>query len=862
MLLFKNKTLPSIRARYVNITLILGIFFTSFSAYKYSEIERNNQIISKELSRLSKQRSSVDEVLSNLTILYRSIDSFLLDPTNTSSLTVINSSLKDIQAKSVELRDNDHKNKKVTFLSSLNLFDNLKLLSSSIHQLINLRTDSTKQYPGLALSATSMAKVQNEIKVNLVNLILEAETGQTILNPQLYPKLLKTQHLVEKLISQLRIYITNRLASFSTDILSDQAASLATIHKELTKALSQMRELYKNEPHTLDGDVIIAGLLENTQQWYDLFLKAREMLESNEWRRDTYHKKTYLIPLFVDITDKLVHYKNHITEDENETTQLFKKNHHSLFITLTVIIAILILYILLLLFSIDRAIFRPINNVAKAMKKRAFGHDYPTFTHFSSLETQHLVDAFNEMDQQIHKRQSELEHQALHDSLTSLPNRVMLDDRLKHHITLSKRNKTHLTLLLLDLNHFKQVNDSLGHHIGDLLLIKASERLSECIRESDTLVRLGGDEFAILLPETRKADSEIFANKISDSISQTFIINDNSIHISTSIGIAGYPDDANDNSTLMQLVDIAMYHSKQNKTPFTLYSSEINYHITNRISILNDLHEAITDDKLEIYFQPQINLFNGEISGCEALLRWQHDSHGMIPAEEIILLAEQFGMMNKLSYWILNTAIMECKKWHTFGYDLGVAVNLSTHNLNDHKLCNTIDAILKTHNLEASYLTLEITENSMMANPGRSIETLNQLSKIGVNLSIDDFGTGFSSLSYLKDLPVNEVKIDKSFVLDMENNKNEQTIVQSTIDLGHNLGLVVVAEGIESISTSTQLKKMGCDFGQGHWILKAVNSQDILKWISEYTDKTSPHSNEKSANTSLNKIFFPLQWDN
>lgn len=810
-------------------------------------------MITNELGRLSKQRILIDNILSSLTNLYQSIDSYLLDPTTNSGIELIEQHLKNAIISNNDLYENDHHNNQDTLLSKINLPDKLSHLSSHINELIKLRKNINKQYPGLALSANEMPILQNIIRTQLNILLQEIEIDNTIKNPEIYPKLLKTQNLLEKLVSQLRIYLANRLASFSTDTLASQATSLAQIHIYLHTNLQELAILYENETDSFEGPIAIDTALENELQWYKFFLKVRGLLEGDNWRRDTFHKKTHVIPLFKATTESLVIYKKHLADEVNEITELFKQNNQSLFTALTAVIVIILLYILLLLFVIDFIVFRPIKHVAHAMKKRAFDHSYPKFGHMVSLETQDLLDAFNEMDLQIHKRQTELEHQTLHDSLTSLPNRVMLDERLKYHISSFKRKGGDLTLLLLDLNHFKQVNDSLGHHIGDLLLIKISERISQCIRETDTLARLGGDEFAILMPDTNKSDSTRLAGKLSELISSTFLINEHSIHISTSIGIVGYPEDASDSTTLMQLADIAMYNSKQNKTTFTLYNSSMNYQIVNRVAILDDLHDAILHDELELHYQPQINLYNGEITSCEALLRWRHKVHGYIPPEEIILLAEQFGIMNKLTYWVLNRSIKQCKEWHIAGYDIRVSINLSAQNLNDNNLLNRISEILQQHNLDSHYVTLEITENSMMANPGRAIDTLNQLSKIGVLLSIDDFGTGFSSLSYLKDLPVNEVKIDKSFVFDMENDRSDQTIVQSTIDLGHNLGLLVIAEGIETISTSNQLKKMGCDYGQGHWILRPVNSDDILKWFSEFT-----HNADTKQDNKLKKLFFPL----
>jgi diguanylate cyclase (GGDEF)-like protein len=476
-------------------------------------------------------------------------------------------------------------------------------------------------------------------------------------------------------------------------------------------------------------------------------------------------------------------------------------------------------------------IFRPISNVALALRSRAFGIKGPQFSQNQSLETQLLIEAFQEMDQQVHNREQALKHQALHDTLTSLPNRVMLNERLNYHLISANRNKTHVTLFILDLNRFKDVNDSLGHHIGDKLLTQVATRLEQCTRDVDTIARLGGDEFSVILPNTEKQQAEKVAEKIAQSISEVFNIDQHTIHIDVSIGIVSYPDDGLDSPTLLQHADIAMYIAKRNRLNFAYYDASEDQYSLNRIALINDLHSALNNNQLELYFQPQISVDTQQATGAEALLRWNHESFGFIRAEKIIELAEHSAKINPLTSWVLENAIKQCCQWHNLGFEITISVNLSVQNLNYKFLCKDVEHFLNTYNLDSRYLVLEITENGMMANPGRSIEVLNQLHKMGVKLSIDDFGTGFSSLSYLKQLPVNEVKIDKSFVMDMDHDENDATIVQSIIDLGHNLGLNVVAEGVETKSHFAALKELQCDFAQGYLINKPMPIEKFNQWL-------------------------------
>ncbi|HEX6509519.1 MAG TPA: EAL domain-containing protein [Chloroflexota bacterium] len=422
-----------------------------------------------------------------------------------------------------------------------------------------------------------------------------------------------------------------------------------------------------------------------------------------------------------------------------------------------------------------------------------------------------------------------LEYQAMHDALTDLPNRTLLYRRLQRALRSAGIANGTLALLLLDLDRFKEVNDTLGHHCGDLLLQEVSTRLRYVLRESDTVARLGGDEFAVLLPSTDEIGAEVVASAILTALAQPVVVEHHALDIGTSIGIALYPDHGADVDTLIQRADIAMYAAKRAKSGHAVYAPEFDQHSPGRLAIIGELRQAIDRGLLLLHFQPKYEMRSGSLHGVEALVRWNHPDQDLVPPDEFIPLAEQTGLIGPLALWVLNTALRECRQWHEDGHNLGVAVNLSAQNLHDPELVETITRLLTAWRVRPEWLEIEITESAIMVDSTRALATLTQLHNMGVRISIDDFGTGYSSLAYLKRLPVDEIKIDKSFVLDMVSSDNDAFIARTIIDLGHNMGLRVVAEGVQSQEIWERLFAMGCDMAQGHYLGLPQPASDITR---------------------------------
>lgn len=444
-----------------------------------------------------------------------------------------------------------------------------------------------------------------------------------------------------------------------------------------------------------------------------------------------------------------------------------------------------------------------------------------------TLENRRLMD-------QLREEAAEKEYQAYHDSLTGLPNRAYFKLHTDRAITALHGRSESLAVMLLDVDDFKEVNDTLGHQYGDLLLQHIGTRLTEVLRPEDTVARLGGDEFAILLPMI--ADPTVVAKvarRIVQAFERTFQLQDVALDVQASIGIAVYPEHGLEVESLLKRADIAMYLAKENKDGFQIYTSERDQSNPRRLALMPDLRQAIQNDELEVYYQPQARIQDRGVVGVEALLRWQHPVYGFVPPDEFIPMAEHTGLIRPLTLYVLRKAMEQCQEWRSRGFGLRLAVNLSVRSLFDLAFPMDVARLLKETGFAPSDLTLEITETSIMADTGRMLGELKRLHSLRVALSIDDFGTGYSSLSYLSRLPVSEIKIDKSFVMHMQDDENDAVIVQSVIDLARNLDLQVVAEGIEDAETWDLLLHMGCDIAQGYYLGRPMPAARFEHWLNE-----------------------------
>jgi diguanylate cyclase (GGDEF)-like protein/PAS domain S-box-containing protein len=443
----------------------------------------------------------------------------------------------------------------------------------------------------------------------------------------------------------------------------------------------------------------------------------------------------------------------------------------------------------------------------------------------------YVIDQVQDISDRKHAQQA-LEHQALHDALTGLPNRVLARDRLDQAILLARRQQTRVALLIIDLDHFKEVNDTFGHQAGDQLLRQVGERFKAELRETDTVARLGGDEFAIVLLAADAGGASLIAAKLLTALERPFIVEGQALDVGASIGIVVYPDHAETADSMLRRADIAMYVAKRSRRTHAIYTQEDDEPGDSRLALMAQLRHAINEGALTLHYQPIARLADGRVERLEALVRWQRPGRGLVPPGDFIEFAEQTGLIQPLTQWVLQTALHQCAAWNRGGQPVGVAVNISMRNLLDPQLPESVAQILRETQARPEWLTLEITESTIMAESQRTLETLQRLRALDVRLSIDDFGTGYSSLAYLHRLPVHEMKIDRSFIQGLIGNETSGAIVRAAVDLGHKLKLAVVAEGIEDEATWQRARADQIDFGQGYYLSRPVPVAEVTAWLT------------------------------
>jgi diguanylate cyclase (GGDEF)-like protein len=437
------------------------------------------------------------------------------------------------------------------------------------------------------------------------------------------------------------------------------------------------------------------------------------------------------------------------------------------------------------------------------------------------------------------RRSRALQRIATTDELTGLGNREHFSEVVQERIATARDSGSRFAVLLMDLDRFKEINDTLGHHYGDLLLRELGPRLTSAIGDGGFVARLGGDEFGILLAEDTDdpAVLDVIMTRLFKSVSQPFMIDELSLEVGASVGVARFPKDGADSHGLLRCADIAMYTAKEAQTDYKIYTEEQDEHSKQRLGVLSGIRHALVQDEIVVHYQPIIDLDDLRVRGAEGLVRWQHPEHGLIPPGAFVQTVEQTGLIGPLTRHVLERSIAQCAAWRTDGRHMSVAVNLSVRNLLDRDLPKEIERLLSVYGLPPEALQLEITESMIMSDPERALATVSRLSALGVRLSVDDFGTGYSSLANLRKMPIDELKIDRSFVSPMLRNESDLIIVRSTINLGHDLGLNVIAEGVEDSSTLEELAQLGCDLAQGYHVSKPMPADVFNDWLVE----TVPH---------------------
>ncbi len=827
----------SLRKQYLFLAVLMAGVIVAYTWLTGMWVERSG---SERIDKIEKRIKVADinhRIRRSIIRADNALDIFLLSPT-TESRKNFESELANASRQVNLLLETEWANESSMLPALHGIVPVINSIKTAGDEIMQVRQTANKMYPAMRLANGDMLIANQQIQLQTDNALqFYAKNDLKKLNKhqrEILVLMQQTRDLWFRTINAYRLFLINRTGSLYEENLSAQINDVEILFRNFQQKVKQLNRYNSRYDLDLEVSFAIEEIDRLSVLWNQGFNEVKAINASGLWRADIPLVADVINPLFNEIYEKLNLIDDALKQsadmdlvDQTQASHTFIKSlwGMALFVLLISVISLIVLEI---------NFIRPIARVARSLKAEAKGHEVDELPEVKAIEIRDLNDAYAELRQQVHTRQLALEHIAMHDSLTSLPNRVLLMDRLNQSILSAQRRKRSLALLMLDLDRFKEINDTLGHQTGDALLQQVGARLRGVLRDSDTVARLGGDEFAILLANVNDTNALRIAGAIHEQLEKVYEVYEHSLYVGVSIGIAIFPSHGETAESLLQHADVAMYMAKRSNTGINLYDNERDEHSVSQLSVLSELRGAIENSELVLEYQPKLSMHSGDITGAEALIRWNHPKHGLIMPDDFINSAEQTGLIKRVSNWVLDTAIRDCRRLHDLGFKINMSVNLSVWDIQDANIALTITQKLEKWGLPASYLMIEITERVMMAEPERAREVLTNLESMGLHVVIDDFGTGFSSLVYLKQLPVSMLKIDKSFVSDMMRDESDAAIVHSIIELAHNLGLQVIAEGVESDQIWSWLKTWNCDFAQGFHISHPLSLGKFETYLKDY----------------------------
>lgn len=831
--------LNSLRNRYVFAAAVMSLFLAAAALAGWYYVDRAGQDKISNIQQRSEASGAVTDINHQIRALEAQLQRFLIQPINANLIAVQRSfelmegaieRLKTSQW--VAQRDTLHE----TTVALRNDSDHLK---HTVEGLMEQRLDESSWFPALDLMQERMLPANLAGTSSLEQAINETSPegiGNAAYDPSLHAALLEVRHVWLRLISEFRLYVANRFGIFTRDIevgMASRRENIAAYAQHLEDLLKELEEV------TVDSIVVSSALQQLNaafSNWMSAYGQVAQVLRSDRWRQDIVRLEREVDPAIADLWQRLSTLELELgiasARDVTALTQIARQL--SLFVIALAAGAILFTVMGFLVFH--RTLLKPIAQVTQALKWEAKGRAAQALLPAASTtEVLHLTDAFDEMREQVRRREANLEHLAHHDPLTELPNRVLFRDRLDQAMERMQRTEDMVGVLFLDLDRFKQINDSLGHLAGDQLLKMVTKRLLGCVRAGDTVARLGGDEFAIMVEDAATEEQIVrVAEKILSALREPFVIDQQTLHVTGSLGLAICPISDSDTDALIRDADIAMYHAKDDgRNQYRIYSADMKAYISARLALEIELRRAADLGQFEVYYQPILDLDSGTVTSLEALLRWNHPQRGVVSAGEIIDLLDESGMIVPVTRWALKQICQQQKLCVTEGYDLGFNINLSGRLLKDQGMIEQLTRAVECSAMQPHNLVVEITEDTLAQDFRASHEALSRLSRTGIRIALDDFGTRQSSLNHLRGNPIDIVKIDRDFVRDIPGDDQDSRLVSAIVAMAHQLGMRVVAEGVETVEQLEFLRAHGADAVQGYLYSQAVPGSKLISLLRD-----------------------------
>lgn len=714
------------------------------------------------------------------------------------------------------------------------------ILTNKVKRLIEIRSDQKQWFPLLTIMQEKM--LAQSIEFNSALELMSQELTADLSDPtniEVYKTLMEIRNNWQLMLLEFRLFVTNSVAVFTEEperMILPRISNVETYYHHVTSLLDKLREFERAGKLDLIGQSSLQDMDVLVIKWKENFQRISSDFRSDNWRHDLVYLRESVEPQLTQFHQLSTDVQNEMnTTSAQDITQLTEVARHfssfMIYLALGLIIAGLIGF-----YIFHRTILLPIARVAQALKDEASGRQGIIIPHSTAEEIQDLTQAFASMRDQIRAREAHLDHMAHHDALTQLPNRTLFQLRLEHALVQSKRNNTQVGLMFLDLDRFKQINDTLGHDVGDQLLTVVANKLANCMRSSDTIARLGGDEFAIIL-ENIIADDQLIAaaNKILKEFIAPITIDHHELHTTTSIGIALGPRDAATVDALTKNADIAMYHAKSlGRNNLKFYSQEMTSEVIYKVTLENQLHHAIENQEFRLYYQPIVDLRSGRVISTEALLRWQHPERGLLAPGEFLVVLNESGLIKPLTQWILREVGRQYMIYKNAGHaDVRISVNLCGSVFRHDSILDMVVSAIEHTRMDPRGLILEITEDTLLEDIHGAQQALRTLQGMGIQIALDDFGTGQSSLNHLRQSPIDIVKIDRDFIRDVPTDNSDSELVDAIIAMTHKLHIKVVAEGVETQQQLDFLRWRKCDAIQGYYISRPVPAETVMTFFNE-----------------------------